>query len=594
MKVIGIGKGKSKGAAGTGNKNYFNKNLWFSMLNILIIGILLIGVSEYLQKDILLKTLKSQTETVTTKWAKDFDHKDVEAALADTSWDTQAQKDLTTQFNRISEYNPNVAQGYLFGTELKDGNQTSLIAFPDNVLDAFKQEGMKVGDFYEQPGPVADGIRKMLKTKEKTFTDVYSDGFGTWMTILYPIADDSGKIDAYFGVDVDASMIPDGRKTFLEETVILLLIALIICGSLQYYVARKTLLPLNELVGGIQKVSRGKLNFSLNEKGAFGELNKQFNSMVNHVRSVIQGIQETAVSSSEVSKQLFTITEQNKQGVDVITAEVAVMNESAGTQVVSTANAGASMQQISASLQTIASNASHVSSASQEMQSKSEEGNMAMQSIATQISQISETSSITFDTMKILESKSEEIGLILNLIKNITEQTNLLALNASIEAARAGENGRGFSVVAGEVRKLAEQSKEATDRVGALVEEIQQETGKAVTFVSRSTEEIKTGLALAAETELKFEEIMHATQQVADQVIDISSSTEQISAGTQEVTAMVAELSEISTRTSSNAQSIMNTVSDQEKSFEELHDYATKLSEVAEQLNQMVGKFETK
>ncbi|WP_138494148.1 methyl-accepting chemotaxis protein [Paenibacillus pinistramenti] len=577
-----------------GSKNYFSKNLWFSMLNILIIGILLIGVSEYLQTNILLDTLKKQTETVTSQWAKDFDQTDVDAALAEKSWDSQAQKDLTAQFNKLSEFNPNVAQGYLFGTELKNGNETSLIAFPNNVLDAFKQEGMKVGDFYEQPGGVAEGIAEMLKTGKKTFTDVYSDGFGTWMTILYPIKDSSGKIDAYFGVDVDASMIPEGRKTFLEETIVLLLIALIICGGLQYFVARKTLLPLNELVKGIQKVSQGKLNFSLSEKGAFGELNKQFNDMINHVSSVIQSIQETAVSSSEVSKYLFSITEKNKQGVEAITSELSTMNDNAATQVVSTANAGASMQQISTSLQTIAHNANHVSSASQEMKSKSEEGNMAMQNISAQISQISETSAAAFETMKILEVKSEEIGSILSLINSITEQTNLLALNASIEAARAGENGRGFSVVAGEVRKLAEQSKLATDRVGALVQEIQFETSKAVNFVSQSKNEIKQGLALADETGVKFGEILNATQLVADQVIDISSSTEQISAGTQEVTAMVTQLSDISERTSDNAQKILTTVSEQEKSQEEIHNYANQLAQVAEQLNATVSKFETK
>ncbi|MFC0214602.1 methyl-accepting chemotaxis protein [Paenibacillus chartarius] len=574
-------------------KNYFGKNLLFSMLNLLIIGVVLISVSAYNQNQILTDSLRKQTHNMTSAWAQAITYKDVEGALSDKRWEASEQQRLTKLFDSYTAFNANVAQAYIFGVELQDGNKTSLIAFPSHVIQAFSEANLKIGDMYEQPKEIVNGLKSMLKTKSETFTSFYNDDYGTWVSVLYPIIDNNGNVAAYFAVDVDAKMIPEAQHSFLRSSIILLFISLILCGGAQYVVARRTLMPLNHLMRGIEQVSNGKFNFTLEEKGSFGELNQKFNTMLSNIREILSSIKQTATSVADASNELFGITENNRHSIETITTEIKDMNAHVDQQKNSTEECSRSIVEIAASLQVIAQNASQVAYASQDMKHLSEEGNTAAQTISDQMGRINANSHTTAGTIKLLESKSEQIGNILNLIKDITAQTNLLALNASIEAARAGEHGRGFAVVADEVRKLADQSKQSTSQIEALIADIQSETYNAVSFVTQGTKETEKGLVIANNTGESFNNILEASQVVSNQILDISSATQQMSASTEQVTSMMEELASISRKTANSTSKIMDSVLTQESSLHSISSFASKLSSVAEELNYMVGKFET-
>ena len=166
-----------------------------------------------------------------------------------------------------------------------------------------------------------------------------------------------------------------------------------------------------------------------------------------------------------------------------------------------------------------------------------------------------------------LESRSQEIGDILNIISGISSQTNLLALNASIEAARVGEEGRGFAVVAGEVRKLAEQSEQATSQVGVLIQEIQAGIKQAVQAMEQGTSEVDTGLSVADQTGQLFDEILEAAKKVSHQIQEVSSATEEISAGTEEMTATADDLSASVSKTADSSEKISVSVDEQKASL---------------------------
>ena len=138
------------------------------------------------------------------------------------------------------------------------------------------------------------------------------------------------------------------------------------------------------------------------------------------------------------------------------------------------------MAEMATVIQTIASSSANVADEAYEMERRSQQGNTVVRQVSQQMTLITESVKNTASAIQVLESRSQEIGDILNIISGISSQTNLLALNASIEAARVGEEGRGFAVVAGEVRKLAEQSEQSTSQIAVLIEEIQTEIKQAV------------------------------------------------------------------------------------------------------------------
>lgn len=170
-----------------------------------------------------------------------------------------------------------------------------------------------------------------------------------------------------------------------------------------------------------------------------------------------------------------------------------------------------------------------------EASSKAEEGNQVINRGISQMSTIRENFNSVIQTINNLETQSKEIMGIVEMITKIAKQTNLLALNASIEAARAGEQGRGFTVVANEVRKLAEQSTNAAKNIGGLVYSIQTEINQAEETIQAVNQEVELGESVITEAGKTFNGIFHNIEDVSNQVMNLSASMEEVFSVTQSV-----------------------------------------------------------
>ncbi|WP_458127211.1 methyl-accepting chemotaxis protein [Paenibacillus sp. Z3-2] len=574
--------------------SFFSKNLLLSFTNIIIIGVALIASSYYFQKTVLVDQLHGQVEQITKKWAEDINPTEVQAAIAEGSYDGTTQTKLRAYFDEMQEYYPNIAQAYLFGVELGGDNNrlTSLVAMPTNLREAFQSESVNIGDMYEQPVVVANALKEMLNTDRPTFTTFYSDDFGTWTTIAYPIKDSNGKIFSYFAVDADASAVPAGLNSLLKNGIIILVAFLLLFLIIQYLVVKNTLSPIRHLIKGIDDVSRGNLNVNIpTGKDDLGLVNEKFNTMVRKINDTIVKVQLTSQEVNQSAKELYEVSERNSENADSINNNVTQITSNIRSQEQATRDSARAMSEMATVIQTIASSSASVADEAYEMERRSQQGNSVVRQVSEQMNLITESVKNTASAIEVLESRSQEIGDILNIISGISSQTNLLALNASIEAARVGEEGRGFAVVAGEVRKLAEQSEQATSQVGVLIQEIQAGIKQAVRAMEQGTSEVDTGLSVADQTGQLFEDILEAAKKVSNQIQEVSSATEEISAGTEEMTATADDLSSSVSKTADSSEQISSSVDEQKASLITLVDSSTRLTSMSEELQELISHF---
>lgn len=571
--------------------SFFGKNLLISFVNIVFIGAILITSSYILQKDILTTQLQDQVKVLTKKWADDVDKTKVQQAVSEKDYNGAAQQDLRKFLDSIHTFYPNIAQAYIFGAELKNGNQTSIISIPTNLVQS-KENKQNIGDMYTLPNENVQAINKMLQSKKPQLTSFYTDSYGTWTTIIYPLTDNTGKITSTIYFDVDASSVPAGLHKLLVYGISLLILFLAIFLTVQYLLVKRTLSPIRSLMKGIEEVSEGNLNVKIKTGlDDLGIINQKFNTMIKRINDTMVKVQDTTQEVTESAQELLSISEQNSTNTNVINNNMKEISRGIEAQTHAAIESFRAMNEMSTVVQTIAGSASSVADEAYSMEKRSVKGNQVVQRVSVQMDSISNSMEKTVVSINALQSRSNEISNIVNIISGIASQTNLLALNASIEAARVGEEGKGFAVVAGEVRNLAEQSQASARQIAELIEEIQKEIEQTVEDVSFGSKEVQIGLEVTKQTGEMFSEILNAANKVSSQIQEVSSATEQISASTQEMTATSDELSSTISKTSDSSKQIEHTLEEQAQSMASIVDASDKLSSMSRELEELISFF---
>ncbi|WP_404302068.1 methyl-accepting chemotaxis protein [Paenibacillus sp. DP01] len=572
--------------------SFFGKNLLISFLNIVLIGAILITSSYILQKNILTTQLQDQVKVLTKKWAEDVDKTKVQQALSEKDYNGSVQQELRKFLDSIHTFYPNVAQAYIFGTELKEGNQTSIIGVPTNLVQAFQDSKMNIGDMYTLPDENAEAVNKVLQSNESALSSFYTDEYGTWTTIVYPITDASGKVTSAIYFDVDASSVPTGLHKLLVYGVSLLILFLAIFLTIQYLLVKRTLSPIRSLMKGIEEVSEGNLNVKIKSGlDDLGIINQKFNSMIKRLNDTMVKVQDTTQEVTGSAQELLSISEKNSTNTNVINSNIREITQGLEAQDHAALESSRAMNEMSTVIQTIAESSSSVADQAYSMEKRSVEGNQVAQKLSTQMDSISTTMESTVDSVNALQNRSNEISNIVSIITGIASQTNLLALNASIEAARVGEEGKGFAVVAGEVRNLAEQSQESAKQIAELIEEIQKEIEQTVKGISLGTKEVHVGLEVTKQTGEMFSEILEASNKVSSQIQEVSSATEQISASTQEMSATSDELSSTVSKTVNSSKQIEQTIGEQTESMASIVQASDKLTLMSGELEELISFF---
>lgn len=360
------------------------------------------------------------------------------------------------------------------------------------------------------------------------------------------------------------------------------------------YISRSISKPIRQVNEAVKVVANGDLTQTeiiVKNRDEVGELAASFNQMSQNLRELIREVGTSAEQVAASSEQLTASAEESTQAASQISAAIQEVAFGSENQLQGTEESAIAIEEVTQGLQKIAQSSQSVSETSAETAKSAEQGNKAIQQTINQMNEIQNSVNHSVVKVKLLNERSMEIKKIIDVITDISSQTNLLALNAAIEAARAGEHGKGFAVVADEVRKLAEQSSASADQIIELIRDIESNLNETIGAMDLVNKNVEIGVDVAGESGKAFEKILRAIEEVASQIQEVSSISEQLSANSQQVNASVQSIATIAKQVTSNSQNVVAASEEQSASMEEVTASASSLANMAENLQQTISKF---
>ncbi len=347
------------------------------------------------------------------------------------------------------------------------------------------------------------------------------------------LLDHSDKLTASQNAKRDADS-RQAQSTLWLATVLALLFGVLAAWA----ITRQITLPLKQTLAAVDRVASGDLTHNLNidRHDELGQLQHGIQRMTLSLRELIGGISDGVTQIASAAEELSAVTEQTSAGVN--------------SQKVETDQVATAMHQMTATVQEVARNAEEASEAAVVADQQAREGDKVVNEAIAQIERLASEVGHSTQAMGELKRESDKIGSVLDVIKSVAQQTNLLALNAAIEAARAGEAGRGFAVVADEVRSLAQRTQKSTEEIEDLIAGLQNGTQQVATIMDTSRELTVSSVELTRRAGGSLESITRTVSAIQAMNQQIAAAAEQQSATAEEINRSVLNVRDVSEQTS--------------------------------------------
>jgi methyl-accepting chemotaxis protein len=372
------------------------------------------------------------------------------------------------------------------------------------------------------------------------------------------------ELNDKYGTRDGVEMIALGHRLLLTS-IVLVLVVVLLCAVIGMTLTRLIAPPLIAATEALEQLADKDLTGHVAAAGSdeIGRLSTAINTSIASMRDVVRSLTQSSMTLSAASEEMSQHAGQTHANTEAQSAK--------------TSQIAAAAQEMTATIAEISHNAEQAAGASRRSADMAAQGGVVMQSTANTMERIAAATNTVAEKMNSLSRRSMEIGNVVGVIQEISEQTNLLALNAAIEAARAGEHGRGFAVVAGEVRRLAERTKGATEEIAGTIRRIQDETKETLAVMTGSRGAVETGMVETSNARTSLEMIIQASQEVEHQIHMIATAATEQTSASQEIAHSAGDISTLAQESS--------------RATEEAASASKNLSELAHHLDCIVRQF---
>ncbi|WP_181216777.1 methyl-accepting chemotaxis protein TlpC [Bacillus subtilis] len=435
-------------------------------------------------------------------------------------------------------------------------------------------------------------IAAVLK-KGKRFYGQADVAGSSYQTAYMPLKDQNGNIIGMLYTGANQSILASLTQSLFTQFAIVLVIVIMVSVILVLVFTRKINKRLNALKSAFESAGNGDMTIEVSDKTGdeLSELSVYYNKMRMKLNDTIQTVQQSALQLASASQQLSAGAEETNQASEKITEAVQQIANGAQDQITRIENSESSLKQASADIRDISANTAAIADKGQLAQSKADIGQKEIANVQAQMDAIHQSIQKSGEIIHQLDGRSKQIEQILSVITQIADQTNLLALNAAIEAARAGEQGKGFAVVADEVRKLAEESQQSAGQISKLIIEIQNDMNRSARSVEYVKTEAAEGVTMIQRTRDAFKEIAAATGEISAEISDLSASVTNISASAHHINDSFAANTADIKESTKNTRQAAELTEEQFAAMEEITAASETLSQLAEELTGIISQF---
>lgn len=387
--------------------------------------------------------------------------------------------------------------------------------------------------------------------------------------------------------------IEEETSDILKNTLVTGGISLFIAIGIAYAFATSITNPIKTLVNDMKKVSEGDLSIrrKIKRKDEIGELGTHFNSMVEDLANLTKRIQEVSIDVTSSAQNLAATSELTSSAAEEVAATIDTIARGAMDQAADSEKGANLTMKLAGHFNELATNFDHIKNSAEHVMHTSETSMGMVDELKEKTKLNNEGTQAIEGAIVDLDNRIKDIGNILETIDAIADQTNLLALNASIEAARAGEAGKGFTVVAEQIRKLAEESSLSSHEIKAIIMNVQDESNNTVDIMKEVKDRSKGQTAAVAEVYGSFEKISGEVYSITEKIEELSDFANKINEEKDVIVKAIENISAVSEETAASAEEVNASMQEQAMAVDQIAEAADKLDHLAMKLNEEMSRF---